>query len=278
MTAPFAVPEGAPFHLLTLGPFPRHRVRCSLGQEPIASNDETRRFIAEAWDARLKIAETRGQLLFPGPMCGLRAWRVDAGDLVLEFGATDYREFVGTNLAHPEIGDRYGDAYLANGSGVCATVATSDGKLLVQRRSRSVYEHPGMLHVCGGALNPVTVDGRPTADPFAVMTREIEEELGIGADRIAEMDCLGLARDGDSRKPDVLLRYRLTLPSSAIPTGEAEEHSDLLLVDGDPGAVAAWLTDHWHEVAPAGLACLVAHLACTIAGGLAATWVTGERP
>lgn len=265
MTVPNAVaaPAGAPFHLLALGPFPPERVRCSFSPEPISSNDETRRLIAEAWDARLKIAAARGQSLFAGPMCGLRDWRVDDGNLVLGFGATDYRELVGTNLANPEIGDRFGDAYLGNGSGVCATIVTGDGMIIVQRRSQSVYEHPGFLHVCGGALDPMEIDGERRADPFAVMTREIEEELGIGPAHIVAMDCLGLARDSFSRKPDVLLRYTLDFPAAALATGAAEEHSDLLLVDGEPAALATWLTDHWHEIAPAGLACLTAHLRVT---------------
>lgn len=264
--------EQPAFHLLVIGPWSRADVVCALSDEPMARNAETERLIAEAWDERAKRAAERGQLFFAGPMCGLRSWSTDGQSLQLGFGMTDYREFVGTNVAHPEIAERFGETYLANGAGVCSAIETTDGQLVLHRRSGRVFEHPNMLHFCGGSLEPVETQSGPIADPFVVMTREIEEEMAIPATAIAEMSCLGLARDGHSLKPDVLLRTKLSIAASDVTAISGDEHSELVLVPADGPTLSAWLTDHWAEIAPAGQALFAAYMACNFAAGFDAAW------
>lgn len=260
------------FQLLVVGPWERANVRCTLSDIPMARNEETERMIAEAWDERAQRAQERGQLFFAGPMCGLRDWTVTGDMLDLSFGITDYREFVGTNISHPEIASRFGDDFLSNGSGVCSTIETTDGQLVLHRRSDRVFEHPGMLHFCGGSLEPVDTPAGLGADPFAVMTKEIEEEMEISPDAIAEMSCLGVAKDGVSLKPDVLLRTRLSISAAEVTALSGEEHSELVIVPADGPSMIAWLTEHWDEIAPAGQALLAAYMACNFASGIASTW------
>ena len=100
----------------------------------------------------------------------------------------------------------------------------------------------------------------------------IEEELAVPKDAVSETVCLGLARDGHSLKPEVLMRTRLAIRADKIPALNGIEHSALLVIPGDPVSLNDWLTAHWEQIAPASLACLVAHVACTFATGLAATW------
>lgn len=260
------------FHLLVVGPWEREKVRCSLSDVPMARNAETERCIADAWDDRARRAQERGQLFFAGPMCGLRDWATNGDVLELRFGLTDYREFVGTNISHPEFARRFGDEYLSNGSGVCSTIETTDGQLVLHRRSDRVFEHPGMLHFCGGSLEPVETPTGLIADPFAVMIREIEEEMEISADAIAEMTCLGVARDGVSLKPDVLLRTRLSIGADEVTALSGEEHSELVIVPADGATLSAWLGEHWDDIAPAGQALLAAYMACNFARGIASAW------
>jgi 8-oxo-dGTP pyrophosphatase MutT (NUDIX family) len=260
------------FQLLTVGPWRREQVVCQLTDEIMARNAETERLIAEAWGERARRAAERGQLFFAGPMCGLRGWSASGERLELRFGRTDYREFVGTNVCHPEIATRFGEEYLANGAGVCSTIESSDGKLLLHRRSERVFEHPGMLHFCGGSLEPAETPAGPIADPFAVMTREIDEEMGIPAAAIANMSCLGLARDGLTLKPDVLLRTPLSIAAAEVPAHSGEEHAELVIVPADGAALSAWLAEYWDEIAPAGQALFAAYMACNFAAGVDAAW------
>lgn len=268
MTAP------VPFHLLVLGPFDRNHIDITMTTERRPPHPVVDDLIDHAWEARLAQAAARGQRLFPGPMCALRTWSVADGRLQLRFGLTDYREFVGTNVANPDVGERFGEEQLANGTGVCSVLETSDGRLILQRRSDTVFEHPGMLHFCGGALDPIHQAGRPVADPFAVMQREFDEELGLRSDALGEMRLLGLARDGATLKPDVMLHTRTALTAADVLSIEGEEHEALVDVPVAPSALTAWMTEHWNDITPAGLACLIAYAAITFNAELASVWMT----
>jgi 8-oxo-dGTP pyrophosphatase MutT (NUDIX family) len=261
-----------PFLLHALGPFARDRVVSTFDGLRMATNAETRALIEAAWISREAEASARGQLLFAGPMCRLHALSVRDDELALSFGPTNYRELVGTNLSHPEFGSRFGDEFLSNGTGVCAAIETVDHKLVVQRRGARVFEHPGRLHVCGGAVEPQSNSGNAVADPFATIEREMAEELGILPSEITEMRCLGLARDGATHKPEVLLHVRIDRTARQIAEETSAEHTALHIIDADPASLSGWMTDHWTEIAPIGLACLTAYLACRFASGLASSW------
>lgn len=265
-------PSAVPFHLLVLGPFAREDVECTMSTAPMSRNAETNALIDAAWSDRLAAAKNRGQSLFPGPMCRFQGWAIDEGRLEIEFGLTDYREFVGTNIVNPGIQTRFGEAFLANGAGVCSVLVTSDNMIIIQRRSQTVFEHPGMLNFCGGSLNPVVGEDGYHADPFAVMTTEFEEELGIPSPEIIAMSCLGLSRDAQTLKPDVLLLTHVSRSSTAILNVTGVEHSELVAIANDPPSLHRWLGANWSEIAPSGLASLVAHLACMFAQGMASVW------
>jgi len=264
--------NGVPFHVLVLGPFKRSDVVCTFSLDRMSTNPETEQLIEQAWQTRLALAEERGQSLFAGPMCRFEGWTVENGQLLVNFGLTDYREFVGTNIANPAIQSRFGEPFLANGTGVCSILLTSDNQIVIQRRSQSVFEHPGMLNFCGGSLNPVANDGNSRADPFEVMTVEFEEELGIERSQITEIRCLGLSRDAVTLKPDVLLLTAVMAPAASILSRVGEEHSELIAIPNDPVSLHSWLGEHWNEIAPSGLASMVAHIACMFAGGMASSW------
>src|SRR5262249_13698340 len=148
--------------------------------------------IAETWTAATIEAAARGRELFPGAMTRLFGWSADDSTLTLDLGSTDYRTFVGTNLRHPELASMYGREALANPPGVSAAVVTSDGRIVVQRRSEQVFEYPGYFHVCGGNVEPADVVGPTAPGVFASARRELAEELGIAAGEILDLVCLGL--------------------------------------------------------------------------------------
>ena len=135
----------------------------------------------------------------------------------LSVGLTDYRAVVGTNFAGEA--DRaalcargttdHGDAraYMSDALGVGAVVTTTDGHVVLIKRSLTAGEAPGQWDVPGGHPEPtdasIDVDtpegddanGRVRAELFASIAKEVVEEIGTPADRLAPPRCFALLKN-----------------------------------------------------------------------------------
>ncbi len=123
------------------------------GRRIVAAVEER---IEQAW------AEASGRLgakLFDGPMCRLERWQAGR-TLELFVSRTSYKPFLGTNLTHATLADRYGAEVLANAVGLSIALATVDRWLMLGRRNGSVAYYPQRVHPFAGALEP--------ADPLDV--------------------------------------------------------------------------------------------------------------
>jgi 8-oxo-dGTP pyrophosphatase MutT (NUDIX family) len=192
--------------------------------------------IERAWAA--KSAEP-GVLLFDGPMCRLERWSATPEQLDLSLATTSYKAFVGTNMAHPELADRHGPAALANPLGLSVLIESSDGLLLLGRRSAAVAYYPGRVHPFAGAMEPA--DG---TDVFAAARREMAEELGLAREAVGDLACVGMIEDRALRQPELVFHAR--------PAGTAREllarlsrveHRGTCAVTVDPPAVDRALAD-----------------------------------
>lgn len=160
--------------------------------------------IEQAWrDARSK----PGVRLFDGPMCRLESWATgrDAHTLVLRLSRTSYKQFLGTNLACPELADRLGTSSLANPVGVSPLLLTRDGFAMLGRRNATVAYYPNRVHPFSGALEP--------ADPLDVpgeVRRELREELGFEDADVEQLACTGIAEDVSIRQPELIFAVRST--------------------------------------------------------------------
>src|SRR5207248_1244381 len=96
---------------------------------------EVERVIDWTW---ARVAARPGVNLFDGPMCRLESWRAAPDRLELVLSGTSYKPFLGTNLYHPDLADRYGREVLANPVGVSPALQTADGWLMMGRRNTSV--------------------------------------------------------------------------------------------------------------------------------------------
>lgn len=170
---------------------------------------EVERQIDAAWAAALA---RPGVHLFDGPMCRLEHWHVSADGRALSLALSDtsYRPFLGTNLSHPDLADRYGRQVLANPVGVSPSLLTADGFLMMGRRNASVAYYPHRVHPFAGALDP--------ADPdvFAAVNRELEEELSFTPADVADVRCTGIAEDLSIRQPELIFAATSTLTRAAI--------------------------------------------------------------
>ena len=164
--------------------------------------------IDEAWSRALA---RPGVQLFDGPMCRLESASASPKRLRLNLSSTTYKTFLGTNLSHPELADRYGPAVLANPVGVSPALETADGFLLLGRRNASVAYYPGRVHPFAGALEP-----RDAEDVFAAVRRELAEELSLADADLEELRCTGLVEDAALRQPELIFRVRCRLTKEAV--------------------------------------------------------------
>jgi 8-oxo-dGTP pyrophosphatase MutT (NUDIX family) len=175
---------------------------------------EVEAVIGRAWSDALA---RPGVQLFDGPMCRLECAEVsppgEGGRLRLSLAPTSYKTFLGTNLSHPELADRYGDAILANPVGVSPALETADGFLMLGRRCGSVAYYPGRVHPFAGALEP-----RDGDDVFAAVRRELAEELSLADADVTDLRCAGLVEDRALRQPELIFLARCGLTKARVET------------------------------------------------------------
>jgi 8-oxo-dGTP pyrophosphatase MutT (NUDIX family) len=211
---------------------------------------EVEAMIDRAWDA----ARARpGVKLFDGPMCRLESWEASAEALRIVLSETSYKPFLGTNLSHPELADRYGPAILASPVGVSPALITSDGWLMMGRRNASVAYYPNRVHPFAGALDPAD------ADPFSAIRRELREELAFTDEDIAQggMHCTGVAEDLSIRQPELIFSVRTTRTRSEVEAKlDDAEHHDTWATPATPQGIEAALSSG-EAFTPVGVAAMV---------------------
>src|SRR5688572_17160765 len=144
-----------------------------------------------------------GAHIFDGPMCRLERWAVtpEGGHLHLVLSNTSYKPFLGTNMTHPDLADRFGADVLANPLGVSPALETADAYLLLGRRNASVAYYPERVHPFAGAIEP-----RDGGDGFAAVRRELREELSLDDREVSEIRCTALVREPALRQTEMVFQ------------------------------------------------------------------------
>lgn len=248
------------FHVV--GEWDQTHVRTVWGDSSHSVPAEVQELIEETWQ---RASARPGVKLFDGPMCRMEKWAArtsggregaDGGVLELVLSRTSYKSFMGTNLSHPELADRYGREVLANPVGVSPALETSDGLLMLGRRNASVAYYPSRIHPFAGCLEPVESFGmrdggrgqlqRPGAAPdvFAAIRRELFEELGFANRDVAEVHCAGVAEDLRLRQPELIFRVKTPRTRSQIEAQVArDEHHESWSIPATPAGVEPALAD-----------------------------------
>jgi 8-oxo-dGTP pyrophosphatase MutT (NUDIX family) len=202
---------------LLIGDWPPGRIACRWQASSFHANDEVLALVEQSWSA----AKARlGKKLFDGPMCRLEAMQADEHNLNLSFSRISYRVFLGTNLSHADLADRFGPSTLANPVGVSCALVSSDGQLLMGRRNDQVAYYPGRIHPFAGCLEP-----RQPLDVFAEVRRELAEELSLDDSHIADLRCIGMVEDASLRQPELIFLVQSTLSLARIESRvDPQEH------------------------------------------------------
>ena len=199
---------------------------------------EVELLIDRAWEEALA---RPGAHLFDGPMCRLERWEVtpEDGRLHLVLSNTSYKPFLGTNMTHPELADRFGPDVMANPLGVSPALETADGFLLLGRRNASVAYYPERVHPFAGAIEP-----RDGGDGFAAVRRELREELSLNDGEVTEIRCTALVREPALRQTEMVLRTRVALTREQIIRRVGrEEHCGVYAVPATETGIDSAATD-----------------------------------
>jgi len=256
--------ETREFRLTAIGPFAESQVCVEWRDEPRPTNSEIEALIAGAWDRRVEQSRRTGTLCFPGLLCRLIESRVDDRGLHLVLGPTDYRDMVGTCESHPEIAERFGEDHLAAALAACAVLVSSDGDIVLGRRSPRVAAG-GLLHVCAGHVEPKGHEGETgLPSPFRTVRAEAEEELGIVPSQMHGLVCNGLARILPGLKAELSFTAALDLGTGALTRGfrhgaEDNEHCEAVVVPNRPEDLLDFLSGRQHEITSAGQSSLTLH-------------------
>ena len=198
--------------------------------------------------------------LFNGALCRLEKFSAMNGNLQLSFSRTCYRDLLFSNANTTELIATLGESGPVHALGVSAVIETSDGFLLIIRRSMHVGEGPGALDIIGGHIHPDQHfrDGVPNV--FVAIKDEMRSELGVPSALLEDCLCIGLTESFRQRKPELAFGVRLPLTMPEIrqfaqQAPEGEEYSELLAIRADPATIKKFMMEHGDNIASATLGC-----------------------
>jgi 8-oxo-dGTP pyrophosphatase MutT (NUDIX family) len=225
------------------------------GSVTIERTANSRRVVPEveaAIDAAWAQASARlGNHLFDGPVCRMESWQASDDRLHLQLSPSSYKPFLGTNMTHPEFADRFGADVMANTVGVSPALLSSDGYLLMGKRTATVAYYPNRIHPFAGSLEP-----RDT-DVFAAIHRELREELSLEPQDIIDLRCTGIAEDQHLRQPELIFAARSSLTKSEIESRlDPKEHRAMWSTPGTPDGIETAISDR-DQLTPVAVASLV---------------------
>ena len=201
--------------------------------------------IDRCWNDMLR----RGWKMRPDPLYRLTNFSLKNGILALHLGLTNYKEYMGTNVSHPEWSLEYGEKTMSNALSVSAVAETKDEKIIIERRSQNVGEDRGYYHT------------KPSGHPhppegiFGGVYSQARKELGIEKSDIAKVACIGLVRSVRSHKPELMFKMKLGIFSTEVerrPKEEAWEFDELLYLPKDPAFLAKWLIENFEKTVSLG--------------------------
>lgn len=189
--------------------------------------------------------------------CRLLDWELQASDLLLAFGPARIQDRAAAVDSANDNQGGAGSVMLTDGAGVCSVVRSHDQLLVVQKRSGSHIRYPGWYHVCGGILESQRIAERTVVDPFAWMQVELHEELSIKPGFIQHMTCLGLVKDRQNQRPELVFETWLGVKTERFARQQGPEHSELLLIPDAAIDLRKFIVDREPRLVPSGLASLL---------------------
>jgi hypothetical protein len=246
------------FEVLAHGVFPRDAIVTQYTRKVnVRWEGRAEAYIRRTWNSYLRSSRGRGVKVYNGDLLRLDDHCHEMGVLRMHVSDVDFRTYVGTAL--PAFTEAFPEAPRANPLAVCIVLVTSDGRIVIERRSQ-IDAYRGRYHVIAGFMekDADTTNGGP--DPFEVINREVREELGVVLD--GEPRATGLIRTAMGSEvcfsSSLSISFKALLETKAGARTDAEI-DDLLGIGDSPTSVVSFLVEHSADVVPSGRACLLLH-------------------
>jgi 8-oxo-dGTP pyrophosphatase MutT (NUDIX family) len=214
-------------------------------------------YIQDVWDEYVRPRVGGGVDIYNGSLLRLDSFVHENGILLLVLSDVDFRAYVGTAL--PGFAAAFPEALRANPLAVCVALATSDGKIVIEKR-KHIDAYRGRYHVIGGFMEKEADAANGKPDPFDAIRREVAEELGIALE--ATPQATGLIRTPmgselcfSSRLP---ISFEQLVETKTAAKTDAEI-DDLMEIPDSPAGILSFLLDHDPDVVSSGRACLLLH-------------------
>jgi len=235
-----------PFLIDVYGQFAPGRLRVVWRDEPRPPHPALDALVARTWEDQVQAHCRAGGMLFNGQLARYLRHHLADGLLTIDVGPTDYANFLATNLLNGARGQGWGWHLFSNPIGTSALPISSDGFLLLGRRSQRVAFHAGYAHTFGGGLEAGERRADDTIDAFASIQRELHEELALAPADIQEILCLGFIRDPAIQQPELIFDASLRLTSDQAAgrlNGDDphQEHAAVLACRDTPDAILPFI-------------------------------------
>lgn len=189
--------------LLLDRPIPIEQVRA----ECIGLFDVSDQIASEA-ERAFRERSLKNPTLFDGKLARLSRISLCKGEVSLTLEETQYSVYVSTRSG------TLANTFRANPLGVTALVVTSDGKLVVTRRSAHADQNPSAAYFVGGYVEPPIHGSRVSM--FDECARELNEELGLQADMLEKILLLGIEYDTQFYHPEAFVLCKSSVPSKEL--------------------------------------------------------------
>jgi hypothetical protein len=185
--------------ILARGSWPAERLRASWTASSHRLPPAAQEQVDDAWvDALAR----PGVHLYNGALCRLEGYAVGASGLHLRLSRTTYKDYLGTNVRHPEWAEQAGGQLMANPVGTSVALSSGDGFLIFGMRSDRVALYPCHAHPFGGTME--VPEPGSSVDLIAEMARELAEEVGIACDELDDLRAIAVTEDRTVRQPELV--------------------------------------------------------------------------
>lgn len=174
---------------------------------------EVKAHIDQTWGA----FTTRNPKTFNGPLVRLLGWTASGDRLSITTQSTDYASYIGTR--DKKLRKDFTPDDCARPLGMTIVPVGADNKLVITRRSLQLEQNPGGLYFIGGYIESGVDAPGSTVTIWQDVVRELQEELNVGPEHIAEATFWGAAYDPKYYHPEVYVKLRLTIDAEDVIRG-----------------------------------------------------------
>ncbi len=252
-----------PFVVDVYGSFRSDQLEIVYRDEPAPAIPALEAMVGRTWAEQVEQARQRGSLLYNGQVVRLLRHRVEDGRLLMEGGPSDFAHFMGTNYLNYARVEEFGWEAYSNPIGVSGIILTRDGWILYGRRNHRVACHPGYVQAFGGSLEAHERRPDGTFDAFACVLRELKEEADVEPEDVADIRCLGLARDRWIRQPELIFdvgirQTREEMADRLRHDDEEQEHAEIVACADEPAAIVPFVR-RMEPISPVSVGALFLH-------------------